>query len=787
LSFQLPLHPAFGNFMSQANNKSLDHDSNPSSNSNVNNTPSRNGGLLVHPATPNVGPRLPLLQPYPAAPASPDSKAILNALRRKWFPALFLGLLFGFCGGATAWHLVPAPYTAYRELLIRSVPARIIFKTSEPESDFKTYKSTHLRLAKSPLVLNAALSKPELQKLSLIQKVQKTMRPRIWLEKNLEVTSPAEEFIRISLSGEEPEGLAEIVNAVADSYYKEIVDVEKNRRKLRLNELKSILGEHDSKLSTKRKNLNTLAEFLNTTDSETISLKQQMDIEYYGQLRRQLIQVRIDLSLARSQLVVKKTENKQSEEKTDSQNTNYFDKSPNNNEPLIERYIDQHQEFIEEEQRIQRLEAKIDLYEQRFEEKNFPKLVDLKKELKTRETGLEELRKELRIVVVEDLRKQMEDKRGISDLALKQKIQSLEGLKTYLDAELEKQKEREQNTGQKSIQLESIQKQIAQDEKVADIITEEIIQIEIELKTKDRIERLNIAETPVERDTGRKYMLTAFSGIGMFSLFFVGIVWIELGRGRISGIEEVAGNLNLRVIGSLPHIPRSAINGAGRRSRDRNKDWQRKLSESIDSTRTMLLKEADRETLKLVMITSALPSEGKTTLSSHLATSLVRAGRKVLLIDCDLRWPGIHSVFNNSLTPGLCERLRGEADLDEVIRPSSQDGLWILPAGDVNEKVYQILAQGGIASIFQQAKQEFDFVIVDSAPVLPVTDTLMIAQHADAVLFSIRRDVSQGTKVAAAMDRMERLGIPVLGSVVIGLEKELYGAAYPYYGQSMSR
>jgi succinoglycan biosynthesis transport protein ExoP len=269
-------------------------------------------------------------------------------------------------------------------------------------------------------------------------------------------------------------------------------------------------------------------------------------------------------------------------------------------------------------------------------------------------------------------------------------------------------------------------------------------------------------------------------------MFFAGIVWIEIRRGRISGIEEVAGNLNLRVIGSLPYIPRSAINGSGRRSRARNNDWQRKLSDSIDSTRTMLLREADRETLKLVMITSALPSEGKTTLSSHLATSLVRAGRNVLLIDCDLRWPGIHSVFDIPLTPGLSEHLQGEADLDEVICPSSQKGLWILPAGEANEKVYQILAQGGIENIFQQAKQEFDFVIVDSSPILLVTDTLMIAQHADAVLFSIRRDVSQGTKVAAAMDRMERLGISVLGSVVIGLEKEEYGSAYSYYSRSMS-
>ena len=125
--------------MSHTNNEHLDQKSNPSSNSDANGNPSHNGGVLIHPESRTLDPRSAVLhQPYAAVLASPDFKAVLNALRRKWFPALALGLIFGFGGGLTAWFLVPAPYTAHRELLIRSVPERILFQTAEqiPNSSF---------------------------------------------------------------------------------------------------------------------------------------------------------------------------------------------------------------------------------------------------------------------------------------------------------------------------------------------------------------------------------------------------------------------------------------------------------------------------------------------------------------------------------------------------------------------------------------------------------------------------------------------------------------------------
>jgi len=123
------------------------------------------------------------------------------------------------------------------------------------------------------------------------------------------------------------------------------------------------------------------------------------------------------------------------------------------------------------------------------------------------------------------------------------------------------------------------------------------------------------------------------------------------------------------------------------------------------------------------------------------------------------------------LAPGFCELLRGEASLSEAIRPTATPGLYILPAGQLDDSCLRALAQDGAANIFEQLRRQYTFVIVDSSPVLPVADALLVAQHVDAVVFSIRRDVSRCAKVTAACQRLAMLDVPFLGIVAIGLDE----------------
>jgi Mrp family chromosome partitioning ATPase len=106
--------------------------------------------------------------------------------------------------------------------------------------------------------------------------------------------------------------------------------------------------------------------------------------------------------------------------------------------------------------------------------------------------------------------------------------------------------------------------------------------------------------------------------------------------------------------------------------------------------------------------------------------------------------------------------------------------LSVVPAGQCDAIALQALAQGSIQPIFAQLRQQFDFIIVDSCPVLPVADSLLIGQQADAVVFSILRDVSRMPKVFAAYQRLAMLGIRMLGAVVNGTNEASYGSDYHY-------
>src|SRR5262249_35736251 len=149
---------------------------------------------------------------------------------------------------------------------------------------------------------------------------------------------------------------------------------------------------------------------------------------------------------------------------------------------------------------------------------------------------------------------------------------------------------------------------------------------------------------------------------------------------------------------------------------------------------------AHREKLQIVMITSALAGEGKTSLASHLSASLARAGRRTLLVDSDLRNPTLHRLFDRNRTPGLSELLRNETDLASILRDTEIPNLRLNPAGKADTVALQALGFDVIPKLFEQLRPQYDFILVDSGPILPVADAMLVGQHVDAVIFSLLRD-----------------------------------------------
>jgi capsular exopolysaccharide synthesis family protein len=263
----------------------------------------------------------------------------------------------------------------------------------------------------------------------------------------------------------------------------------------------------------------------------------------------------------------------------------------------------------------------------------------------------------------------------------------------------------------------------------------------------------------------------AFSFLFGFGLVVLGIAFMEFHRRRVNGVAQVHDGLGIRVVGELPRVSgrtfRRVKGGKGAAV------LKALMGERIDGTRTALIHCNTIDPPRVVMVTSAEPREGKTTTASQLAASLARSGRRTVLVDADIRNPGAHRVFDMPLEPGLCELLRGEAERDAAIHPTRTPNLWLLPGGRCDLRSVQALSNSYLGSAIAALCVQFDYVVIDSGPVLKVADPLMVGQHVDAAILSVLRDVSEIPKVYEACERLRAVGITVLGSVVNGVNDDV--------------
>ena len=180
----------------------------------------------------------------------------------------------------------------------------------------------------------------------------------------------------------------------------------------------------------------------------------------------------------------------------------------------------------------------------------------------------------------------------------------------------------------------------------------------------------------------------------------------------------------------------------------------------------MLTHGAENGSARVVMVTSAVSGEGKTTLSGHLAISLTRAGFRTLLIDGDMQAPSAHILFGLSDSPGLSELLRGDTTLQEAVRPSPIPGLSVLPAGKWTMATRQTLVGDRWRSLRAELEAEFDFIVIDTSPLLMVSDTMLLAREADGVVLSVLLGVSQIARVSETVKRLHAVGAELIGVVV---------------------
>lgn len=202
--------------------------------------------------------------------------------------------------------------------------------------------------------------------------------------------------------------------------------------------------------------------------------------------------------------------------------------------------------------------------------------------------------------------------------------------------------------------------------------------------------------------------------------------------------------------------------------------------EEFRTLRSRLYQAREKKPLTKLLITSALPKEGKSFTSANLAQVIVRQhGRRVLLLDADLRNPQLHHYLGAEPGPGLSEYLRSESDEFSIIQRGPMENLFLIPAGHNAGNPAELLANGRLKFLLSRLETMFDWIIVDSAPAVPVADAALLATFCDGVLLVVR---SNSTPIDAARKaRKEFADRNVVGVVLNGINPELTPYSNYYY------
>nr|WP_269813255.1 polysaccharide biosynthesis tyrosine autokinase [Ornithinimicrobium sediminis] len=183
------------------------------------------------------------------------------------------------------------------------------------------------------------------------------------------------------------------------------------------------------------------------------------------------------------------------------------------------------------------------------------------------------------------------------------------------------------------------------------------------------------------------------------------------------------------------------------------------------------------------LVTSALPAEGKTTTAVNLALAMADAGTKVLLVDADLRHPSVASAMGLEGSVGLTTVLLGRADIAEMVQQWADSNLWVLPAGEIPPNPSELLGSDAMMELFEELVKDYDFVLVDSPPVLPVADALVLERLTGGALMVVAAGSTRRHHLTEALHAFETADATVAGFALTKTPDEP-GSYYGYYRQS---
>jgi polysaccharide biosynthesis transport protein len=256
----------------------------------------------------------------------------------------------------------------------------------------------------------------------------------------------------------------------------------------------------------------------------------------------------------------------------------------------------------------------------------------------------------------------------------------------------------------------------------------------------------------------KKILLTA--ALSLFLGLLLGFGWAyrtDVTDRNFRKAEEIRQALGWRVLGHIPILGKAGKEAA---------------AEAFRAVRTALFFTPSGGAKRIIQVTGPNQGAGKTTLTAHLAASIAQSGKRVLIVDADLRKPSQHKIYGAANDVGLTTVLAGRASASEAIQPTPIPGLFLLPGGPLGPNPAELLSSPRLGELLGSLREQYDYVLIDTPPLLAVTDPSIVAHHVDGVLLVLRLSRRSRPQAQVAKEVLVGAGADVLGVVVNGVPRQ---------------
>jgi polysaccharide biosynthesis transport protein len=729
------------------------------------------------------------------AASSPLSlRVVVRGARRYWWLVLMLWLVGSTSIGVAIYLNVRPSYRAIS--LLRVDPSVTdLYNVRGGGDNLEPYLQTQVQLITSPNVLTAAGTNPKAAVLERIQKAGDVVQE---LQKAVSVSvRPGTYLIEVSMTSYNGYEAATIVNAVVDAFIEANSEWSDGMTRQQIKNLEQYQIDLNNKTDELERKWKALAakgdiEVVNPggdrKKDDAGAAKQDpgapsrvsLTIEEYRQVRNELNTVKLELTEAQAWLSTAKA----------AVNRVNKDAPPAVEEAFLDQQVDRRfkmdPDVVVIVADLKRAQGKI------ADAQRFAKAIDdpAIKSAKRKYDGVLAQYRQMWETKSQLIREQIES--GFSggkpvdpDAEIREattRVNKLLARQTSLKAQFDQLDVKNKNIATDTVDIALIQDERDSLRGMEEAVTRRLEQLKYEAKGEARIRPVNPngAMVPQRPVSDKRITFLAATPVGVLGAVLGLIVLLEIRSGRVDDPELLSSRIKHEVFSIAP-LP--SIRPGEDSNSDKAEQRLARFVQSLDHLRVAICEGGLAGEGRCVMITSATGGEGKTTLSAHLAARCANSGTSTLLIDADMRRASLGRLLDVPAGPGLVDVLAGESDLDDALITVQAGGFHFLSAGSPGRDPSRVLKSTRFSELIGRLRQTYDLVIIDTPPVLPVADALIMGRWVDGAVMAARFDASRLPLVERANRQLALAGIPVLGVVVNGVKGQdaVYGNyAYNY-------